>query len=442
MDLIGNSVGATPSKYPQSNRSKVSKISKPSENFNPNITSPCSKHLNSPAIKSAAKPHTSSSKNPNPSASPSPRNKIRERKFVVAKRNLKKGKANPSTVSCKCEDKVGGNSEKCLCVAYEILRASQEGFFKNRGGANDECESEEPKNPKRAETQVEEEEEKNPSTQNLEIANGCEGKVNQREDKMPRVLESRSGRVMHLIKAFERLHTIPNSKDLDQEHEQQSEDHEKALPELQPRVPETQVSPSSFSPPVFFLTPESLGLSSSSDDSQGSISSRTSGGGDQRSRRNSSESSGTFGGKHCKRRQLRATCQKPFKLKTEQRGRYKEEEFVKKVQEMMMEEEKQRIPTAQGLPWTTDEPECLMKPPVKEITRPIDLMMHSDLRAQERAEFDQQVAEKMILIKEYRMERERQQKLAEEEEIKRLRKELIPKAQPMPYFDRPFIPRK
>jgi hypothetical protein len=32
--------------------------------------------------------------------------------------------------------------------------------------------------------------------------------------------------------------------------------------------------------------------------------------------------------------------------------------------------------------------------------------------------------------------------LAEEEEIRRLRKELIPKAQPMPYFDRPFIPRR
>lgn len=35
----------------------------------------------------------------------------------------------------------------------------------------------------------------------------------------------------------------------------------------------------------------------------------------------------------------------------------KEEQFVKKVKEMLMEEEKQRIPIAQGLPWTTDEPE-------------------------------------------------------------------------------------
>ena len=35
----------------------------------------------------------------------------------------------------------------------------------------------------------------------------------------------------------------------------------------------------------------------------------------------------------------------------------KEEELVKKVQEMMAEEEKMRIPIAQGIPRTTDEPE-------------------------------------------------------------------------------------
>ncbi|CAL5376932.1 unnamed protein product [Camellia sinensis] len=193
--------------------------------------------------------------------------------------------------------------------------------------------------------------------------------------------------------------------------------------------------------------PKSLGLdlhvSSSLDGSHGSftISNRTSGGG-HKSRRNSSESSGTFGGSRWKKKQLKATYQKPFKLRTEQRGRYKEEEFVKKLQQMMMEEEKQRIPITQGLPWTTDEPECLVKPAVKEITRPVDLVLHSDVRAVKRAEFDQQMAKKMSLVEQYREKRERQQKLAEEEEIRRLRKELIPRAQLMPYFDRPFIPRR
>lgn len=41
----------------------------------------------------------------------------------------------------------------------------------------------------------------------------------------------------------------------------------------------------------------------------------------------------------------------------QQRGKEKEEEFLKRVQETMIEEERQRIPIAQGLPWTTDEPE-------------------------------------------------------------------------------------
>ncbi|GKB03014.1 WVD2-like protein 4 [Tanacetum coccineum] len=60
-----------------------------------------------------------------------------------------------------------------------------------------------------------------------------------------------------------------------------------------------------------------------------------------------------------------------------ERGRSKQEEFMKKVHEMMVEQEKQRIPIAQPLPLTTDEPECLVKPTVKESTRPVDLVLHS-----------------------------------------------------------------
>ncbi|KAF5934067.1 hypothetical protein HYC85_030238 [Camellia sinensis] len=172
-------------------------------------------------------------------------------------------------------------------------------------------------------------------------------------------------------------------KDSDQTDEKQSKD---ALPGLQqPKVLETLVSSSSFCPSDFFVTSESLRLdshvSSSLDGSHGRL---------------SSESSRTFGGSHWKKKQFKATYQKPFKLRTE----------------------------------------CLVKPAVKEITRPVDLVLHSDVRAVKRAEFDQQVAEKMSLIEQYREERERQQKLAEEEEIKRLRKELIPRAQLMPYFDK------
>lgn len=149
-----------------------------------------------------------------------------------------------------------------------------------------------------------------------------------------------------------------------------------------------------------------------------------------------------MGSRISKKKQVKVTSLKPFKLRTEERGRMKEEELAKKLQEMTMEEEKMRIPKAQGLPWTTDEPETLVKPYVKDITIPVELKLHSDIRAKERAEFDYQVAEKKSLIEQDKAERVRQQKVAEEEELRRLRKELIPKAQPMPYFDRPFVPRR
>lgn len=482
MDSISkNSIEVTPTKDSQSRRSKISDTSKFSENFNPNLTSNSpglKKTLSSPSIKSA-KSQKSASRNPNP-INITPRNRIRERKFVVAKKNLKKP---ASTVVCKCKDKIGGdgNSQKCLCVAYEKLRASQEEFFQNRTGGEDS--DNQSKSSARAETMVEESEQRDHVNQNPRNADGFEGKVKEenfcaRDDnhyseeiellnglgsatikrRRDELLEEarkslpEQGRVMHLVKAFEKILSIPSANDSNgNDKEEAGEEYNKrgmkwALPGLQSKVEESQVSSSSFCPSEFFFNSEKFGLdlrvSSSLDSSQESISTRTSGGG-RRSRRNSSDSSGTIGGRKWKKQQqLRVTSLKPFKLRTEQRGRSKEEEFIRKLQEMLIEEEKQRIPIAQGLPWTTDEPECLLKPPVREATKPVDLKLHSDIRAEERAEFDNQVAEKMSLIEQYRMERERQMKLAEEEEIRRLRKELVPRAQPMPYFDRPFIPKR
>ncbi|CAH8363347.1 unnamed protein product [Eruca vesicaria subsp. sativa] len=79
----------------------------------------------------------------------------------------------------------------------------------------------------------------------------------------------------------------------------------------------------------------------------------------RRNRRNicSLDSSTTMGSRKSKKKQVKVTSLKPFKLRTEQRGKVKEEEFTKKLQEITMVEEKMRIPIAQGLPWTTDEPE-------------------------------------------------------------------------------------
>ncbi|KAK8672682.1 hypothetical protein V6N13_111046 [Hibiscus sabdariffa] len=396
MEVVKHSKQGTPVKDPGGggiSRSKTPKNSKVSENSNPN----------SSVSNSASKSQKDSSKNP---VLYSPRTKLGERRFVMAKKKSKKERSDPNPnpnvkIDCKCKEKHGESLKKCLCVAYENLRASQEDFFKNK-----------------SETQGEEEaEEKSDLTDTQEAKNSV----------------PKSGKVMNLVKAFEKLLSTSNSKeseDIDDEKEPKEEKDD------------DNKKPLKWALSDCVLTAENLGfdrrfsLSSSWDGSQG----RSSSGG-RRSQRNSSESHGTIGGRRWKN-QTKPTPQKPFKLRTEQRGRVKEEEFMKKIQEMMVEEEKQRVPIAQGLPWTTDEPEVLIKPHVKENTRPVDPRLCSDIRASERSEFDHQVAEKMSLIEQYKMERARQDKMAEEEEIKRFRKELVPKAQPMPFFDRPFLPRR
>lgn len=295
MDLIGKNAGsATPVKDPHRSRSKNQEAPRYPENLNPNVSPGPNKPSSSPSIKSA-KSQKSASKNPNPVAF-SPRNKIRERKFVVAKRISKKESAIPK-VACKCKEKFGGggNSDKCLCVAYENLRASQEKFFTNRGCAGEDiCESDISRGCDRAENELEQEIEKGLMIQDLQNEEDAEcsatnesndgevgesdplnqigsSTVKRRREKL--LEEARNsvpehGKVMFLVKAFEKILSIPKSNDSeDQKDEKEQEIKEKkkpvkwALPGMQtPKVPETQVSSSSFCPSELFLTSENLGL--------------------------------------------------------------------------------------------------------------------------------------------------------------------------------------
>ncbi|KAL5095829.1 hypothetical protein RYX36_000156 [Vicia faba] len=390
---------------PRSCRSKPQQTPKHTENLNPNV---------SPSPKKVQK----QPRNPN-----SPQTKIRQRKFVAVKKKHEDdgGSGSNSTMvaHCNCKEK------KCVCVAYRNLRKSQEDFFKNLNHDVDNEEEEEKVDDEIESDFVEKVDNEGAVKRSRERL---------REEVRESVVQIGSGKVMSLVQAFEKLLFEPDSKDEDEK--QVKEDGENV-----------RVSGSSFCAADLILTCQNLGLdpnaSVSSSLDGGSRRSLTSKGG-RRSRRNSLESSTTtLGGRRRLRKKLpKVTRPEPFKLRTDQRGKIKEEEFEQKVQQMKTEEEKQRIPVAQGLPWTTDEPQCLAKPPVKEITIPVDLKLHTDMRALDRAGFDEQVAEKLLFIEQYKLERERQQKLEEEEEIKRLRKELVPKAQPMPYFDRPFIPRR
>lgn len=281
--------------------------SKTSENSNPNIAIESLKVSKSPSIsKSAMKTQKL--------ASPSPQKKIRQRKFVVAKRNLKKENADPlkmTSVACKCNK---GGGLKCLCVAYESLRASQEEFFKNGSEVDDEEGlREELKIFYEVELRSKElkENDEKHANRGLESADGsCGGKdklddssqtidldtgesnehkvygemgvstIKRRRDRLleearENVPDPGSGRVMHLVKAFEKLLSIPKSNDTGEKDDKEVDDTKNglkwALPGLPPpNVSETQVSASSFCPSDFFLTSESLGLGSRRASSLGS----------------------------------------------------------------------------------------------------------------------------------------------------------------------------
>uniref|UniRef100_A0A7N0ZSY3 Uncharacterized protein n=1 Tax=Kalanchoe fedtschenkoi TaxID=63787 RepID=A0A7N0ZSY3_KALFE len=166
----------------------------------------------------------------------------------------------------------------------------------------------------------------------------------------------KSGKVMSLIQAFERILILPPGDAGTKQNDGTSADAKKL------QSPEATESCSSFCHMQTLGAPDNLHLDtcvtsiSDSSLSQESISKRTSGGG-RRSRRNSSESSGTSGVTRLKKKKFRVTNQKPFKLRTEQRGKVKEVELLCKIQQMIVDQERQRLPIAQGLPWTTEEPQ-------------------------------------------------------------------------------------
>ncbi|XP_050945513.1 microtubule-destabilizing protein 60-like [Cucumis melo] len=79
---------------------------------------------------------------------------------------------------------------------------------------------------------------------------------------------------------------------------------------------------------------------------------------------------------------------------------------------------------------------------IKENTRPHDFKLHTEQRAIKRAMFNYSVATKLFVIEQQKKQKEQLHKMIEEEEIRLLRKEMIPKAQLMPFFDKPFSPQR
>ncbi|CAK9317889.1 unnamed protein product [Citrullus colocynthis] len=83
------------------------------------------------------------------------------------------------------------------------------------------------------------------------------------------------------------------------------------------------------------------------------------------------------------------------------------------------------------------------KVPVKENTKkPQDFKLHTQERAVKRAMFNYSIATKLYVTELQKKVEEKLHKMIEEEEVRLMRKEMIPRAQLMPYFDRPYFPQR
>lgn len=251
----------TPTKESHKSRSKNQESSKLFENFNPNLASrksPSSKTFNSPVTTNSLK---SASKNSNTQKTP-------QRKFITAKNKPKKQDkaASNSKSTCKCKEK---HKKKCPCVAYENLRASQEEFLKTQLDDQSKYMIFE-----KSEILMTKEDRTGGLSESPKVVESPIMKRRREklmEEARRSIPEGGRGRVMHLVKAFEKLLTIPNSKEKVEDNlddDDYDDDKEKgvkwALPGLQPprKAFETEVSCScsSLCPSDLFLTSESLGL--------------------------------------------------------------------------------------------------------------------------------------------------------------------------------------
>lgn len=257
---------ATPAKNAHASRFQTSEICRVSENFDPNlcISPPSQKPIKSPAIKSAQS-KKSATKTPSRIVLPPP--SAQERKFIVIKNKSRRGVK-------------GFDFKKCRQEAYEALRASQEEFFHKDhatgatgvadaspgedqglkdGVGNDGVEKDQkirsPKNMNKSKGTG------SPKMEDLDVQ-VLEGSAKVRkmrsivmEEAMSSIPETGSGRVKHLVKAFESLLSISKEGEAVKSEDRKPRTMNWTLPGLHrpTKTAETKVSSASvFSSAEFF----------------------------------------------------------------------------------------------------------------------------------------------------------------------------------------------
>ncbi|CAL9772239.1 unnamed protein product [Musa acuminata subsp. burmannicoides] len=175
------------------------------------------------------------------------------------------------------------------------------------------------------------------------------------EEAMSSLPEPGAGRVMYLVKTFERLFSISKETKGDGGGQSKRKVMTWALPALQLPT-KVDVTGVSCSPVASY----SSSFHGEDDDGDSTMQSSVNSNGD----RWNSESDGRAnrgnkrtGSPGSSLNKKPKVTHQPLKLRTEQRGRCKEENFTKKIRGVLLEEEK-RKPFTQRLTWNMEEPEA------------------------------------------------------------------------------------
>ncbi|CAN4089999.1 unnamed protein product [Withania somnifera] len=91
---------------------------------------------------------------------------------------------------------------------------------------------------------------------------------------------------------------------------------------------------------------------------------------------------------------------------------------------------------------SVDKNKAQQKSLAKDNTKPVEIKLHTQQRARRRALFNYSMETKSYFIELQKKTVEKVQKMIEKEEVRLLRKEMIPRAQLMPIFDKPFLPQR
>ncbi|XP_065014345.1 microtubule-destabilizing protein 60-like isoform X2 [Musa acuminata AAA Group] len=174
------------------------------------------------------------------------------------------------------------------------------------------------------------------------------------EEAMSSLPEPGAGRVMYLVKTFERLFSISKETKGDGGGQSKRKVMTWALPALQLPT-KVDVTGVSCSPVASY----SSSFHGEDDDGDSTMQSSVNSNGDRWNsesdgRANRCNRTGSPGSSLNKKPKV---THQPLKLRTEQRGRCKEENFTKKIRGVLLEEEK-RKPFTQRLTWNMEEPEA------------------------------------------------------------------------------------